>query len=160
MSDTVTAALIAGTVSVIVAMISFFVSAKANAASRRRLIREIRSGFYQNLWKERVESYAEAFKITGELSRRKAPQYINPREEISDLRNQIIHWSSGKPALLMSGDSIKALRELTEAMSRNPGHGDAYAEEQVDKIFKLRSDLRRQLRKDVLSIFHKQEDQR
>lgn len=152
MSDTVIAAVIAGTVSVIGAVIAIVGSWVTNVANRRRLLKEIEGSFSQFLYKERLESFAEAFAITGKIKREKSPQYFKSYEQLQEIGNQLLDWSSGKGGLLMSGSSIKAHQELCQKIMKQPAHGDNYSKEQAEIIWNLRNEFRRALRSDVLYL--------
>ncbi len=152
MSDKVVAAFVAAGISFVGIIVSLITTWLSNQASRRRLLREIEGEFSQFLYKERLECYTEAFEITGRLKRRKAPEYLNSFKEITSMAEKLFNWSSGKGGLLMSGRSITACRELYVALSKQPGHGSYYSQEQADKIWQLRGEFRRALRRDVLFL--------
>jgi len=152
MTDTLLAAVIAGSVSMIGVVVSLIATWVSNASSRKKLQEEIRGEFCQFLYRERLECYGQAFEAAGKIIQRKAPEYINAPEELKGIARFLWEWSSSKAGLLMSGPAFTTLRELLDALSKRPAHNDRYSQDQAEKIWRLRSDFRRELRKDVLHL--------
>lgn len=151
-NEKITAALIAGTISLFVATLSFLSNWLSNQASRQRLYQEIESDFFKFLYKERLEIFSEAFAITGKLRRQKAPQYFESYETLQEIAEELIVWSSGKGGLLMPGSAVHTSRSLIKALRKHPAHNGNYSKDQADKIWQLRTDFRRSLRDGIVHL--------
>lgn len=152
MNENIIAALVASTVSLFVAMLSLMGNWLSNRASRQRLYQEIKSDFAHFLYKERLESFSEAFKITGRIRRKKSPQYLESHELLNKIAEDLIEWSSGKGGLLMTSTAIGASRSLIDALRKSPAYRENYSREQMEKIWQLRSEFRKSLREGIIHL--------
>lgn len=149
MNDLLNPTFIAIGVSLLGVIFSFFGTWIANKNNRIKLFREIESEYSLYLFKERLESYGTAFKITGKIQRQKKPKFINNKDELSSIADELESWTSGKGGLLMSGSSLKTCRDLKNSLKMGPSNNDLFTQEQAEKIWNYKIKLRQLLRKDL-----------
>lgn len=152
MSDQLITAVIAGGVSLVVSLISYWAILKKIGHEKSSLEREINVKWIEKVYEERFRLYPQAFAITGLIQLRASPEFIIPREQIDRLRKELNIWA-GEAGLFVSRDTARAYMELRTALSKRPGSGDKYSQEQAQKIWTLRNQFRRSLRNDVEHVY-------
>jgi hypothetical protein len=96
---------------------------------------------------------SEGYRILGRLRRVKKPQYLPPPETLKTIKDEINKWVDQEAGLFLSRDALQAYWEFRHALSKNPGNGDQYTEEQANKIWLARNNFRLQLRKDIGNLY-------
>lgn len=116
--------------------------------------RKIKSGFTQELYRRRLETYSKLIRITQNTGKQ-----TQPLEAYKQCRDALIEWQTNTDGyLLLSRDSLPAFRALKEALKKNPGDGVKYSKVQIVKIWQCRNQLRRALRKDLRLYHNEKED--
>lgn len=156
-SEKLLTVLIAGGVSLVGGLISYFASDRTTkqtlASKERQFEQEIKIKFIEKLYELRLQCYPEAFANTGKIKRKKAPDFINSQEELREILNSLETWVEEEAGLFLSKDAIRAHRELREVLGKNPAFQNKYSKEQADKIWEARNEFRKWLRRDLRNIY-------
>lgn len=157
MDTKVIAALIAGVISVIGFLITFFATLYKINVERENIKKQLARDFTDKLYALRLEIYPEAFEITQEIGKKA----IFSDQEIIDISSEARHklkdWGSKKAALVLSERSLEAFYELKDLLSKNPGDGTKYTDIQIKNIWLARNKFRGSLRNDV-GLLYGEED--
>lgn len=152
-SDTVIAALVAGFVSLVVSVVGVFTIRYQLRHDKMKSESDQKHDYSQQLYEQRVRVYPIGYAITSRIMRRPKPDFL---QSVESLRNTGMHlnkWVQEEAGLFMSRDSLKAYWDLRNALSKKPGHGDAWTEEQANKLWNARTIFRRQLRNDIGNLY-------
>ncbi len=103
----------------------------------------------------RLEKYPDAFEITDKIQKRTGNQFN--KSEIELVKNELYLWKTGITRLIISNKAYGTLLELLDSLAKNTAHGEKYSQEQVNKIWNLRNEFRRGLRKDI-GILHTEDE--
>lgn len=142
------AALIAGSVSVIVSMIGFLVAKHKLRHEISLFTRQADVDLIKKLYELRLDLYGKAFDITDRIYRRSESDWFQ-ETDVRDWLNDLRDWKSGSVNLVISYGALNAFRELEQALATNPGHQSTYTTNQIKKVYSLRDTFRSSLRKDV-----------
>lgn len=119
LSDSANAALIAGVVSLVISVVSTYLTARY---ARQRFKSEVAEKYRQKLYELRLEAYPTAFAITGRVvfddALRSTPEELGA--VLRDLRN----WWVGPAAPLLSKHSVKAYYTLEDLLKTFSSSGD------------------------------------
>lgn len=156
MDARVETALIAGAVSLVVALISFLVARSKIRAELHTLKLQQKHAFIERLYEQRLNAYPEVFEITRDLGRKgnRTPEEVV--KTIKAAREKLEIWHSRKSGLFLSRKSLGAYYELLEALKKNPETKTGYSEEQLRKVSTKRNELRWALRDDI-GLLHDEE---
>ena len=147
MSSEITAALIAGIVSLIVSLFAGLITISQAKMERAKLERQLERQLTERLYGIRLEHYPRAFQITANLGKG------NSFEQIQEIRGQLKEWESAEVSMIISQRAKQAYYNLLEAIKKNPEKGTIYGDEQLSKIWRLRNLFRGELRQDLGFLF-------
>lgn len=141
LSEGVLTALIAGVVSLVISVVSTYLTARY---ARQRFKSEVDEKYRQKLYELRLQAYPTAFAITGRVvfdeTLRSTPA------ELADVLRDLRNWWVGPAAPLLSKHTVKAyyaLEELLKGFARSekpPAADDLYAANRAFRLA-LRQDL-------------------
>jgi hypothetical protein len=157
LSDTVITALIAGGISLLVSLITYFTTKQQIITEREKLERQLERKFTERLYDLRLQHYVKAFQITEGLSK-VAPNKEGLASGYQEIREQLKDWRAGEVAFIMSDKALKTYYELQRVLKKNPEMGDKYSEAQIQKIWRARNRFRGVLRADVGLLFKEEKD--
>lgn len=149
LSEKLMVALIAGGISLVASLVGVVVSLRQVKVSERKIKEEIQHKYLHKLYDKRIELYPEAFKISSKIKKKKKPDGINPPQEIKMILSDLDFWAEGEAGLFLSPKTIRAYWDLRDALSKNPGGGENYQEQQINNIWQARVNFRSALRRDI-----------
>ena len=158
MSDKILTAIIAASVSILVALISFFQNRKSLITQTKNIENQLNHGYANKLYDLRIEEYSSAFAITEKVKQHPTPNFINPPTEIKQILSELYKWKSGRASLIMSSNTINEFRKLRDALKKNPGNNDRYTEDQSNKILHRISRFRGSMRGDIGFLYELDEN--
>jgi hypothetical protein len=142
MSPNLTAALIAGGVSLATALITYF-------STKWKTQKDLEGAFASRLQQLRLDHYPKAFEITERLGKRGNWSMEDASTMWLNLIVELRIWKSGIPALIMSNQTLSAYYAINEAMKASFAKGSHFGEQQIDRIIISRDKFRKALRKDI-----------
>ena len=151
MNSAYTGALIAGVISLVVAVISYVANRKALASQARRHEQEMQRRLTEKLYGLRIDCYREAFEIT-EMLIGDVVFDAGTEDYLKDVHQKLTEWNRTKAGLIMSEGSIKSYYRLRDALAGKTRTGPL-DKTQIEKIWKAKNDFRRNLRKDVNLLY-------
>ncbi|MEZ9782357.1 hypothetical protein AB4292_17365 [Vibrio cyclitrophicus] len=154
-SEKLMTAIIAGGVSLFVALISFVTNVYQNKMAEKKLKTEIKNKFTEKLYEKRIELYPKAFLIVSKIQKRKAPELIISKDLQANVLTELNLWAENEAGLFLSKDVIKSYYSLRKELGNNPGDGEKYTKIQADKIWKARTNFRSALRSDIAFLHYK-----
>lgn len=157
MSTQIIIAIIASLTSLFISLITYFQTNLREKRQSEEFDRIQKRATTTKLLDLRLDSYPKAFEITEKI-RKTHGGNLNPIV-IKSVCDELNAWRSGIVRLIISSESQWCLFELRAALSKNPEKLNEYSTEQVDKIWNLRNDLRKSLRKDI-GILHEEDENR
>jgi len=153
MDPNILAAVIAGSVAfvkaLITAVISVLISRSSIRADIANLQLEQKRALTQKLYELRLSVYPEAFDITQDIGKRGERDDKEIKTLIKNARDNLITWHRKRAGLVLSEKSLISYYDLKECLSKQPAHRDAYTAEQLKKIWLARNAFRGCLREDV-----------
>ena len=155
LSDAILTALIAGGISIIVALITYFSTVKKVKMENKMLERQIQTKFLEKLYELRLKNYPKAFEITDIIGKKKgiSIQETELLNKYKELEQQLRIWKSGESSLILSERSLDAYYELITSFKSHPASGIKYNDEQLQRFYKARTKFRNELRKDIGLMF-------
>lgn len=152
------AALIAGGISLAVALLSVVATWRTVHSETRRLERELQRRLTERLIDRRLGIYPRAFEITERLR----GEHLNDRglsdDEATKLREELATWNRSDAALIMSRRTLKAFRALRDHLRRESRTEAAFSREERQKILQLKNEFRRAMRADVQLLYEEEGD--
>lgn len=153
-------AVIAASISLIVAFISFFANKNELKAEREKLERELQRSMTAKLYEARIEVYPEAIAITDGLRKSRmgsqgdglSQQYFN------DILTRLDVWHSEKAFLLLSWNAVQTLYRLRKVLREKPEMGGAYSQDQLMRIWNAKGAFRSALRSDIQLLYEEEGD--
>jgi len=154
-SEAVFTALIAGGVSIIVALVTYISTIKKVKAENVILEKQIQTKFLEKLYELRLKNYPKAFQLTDILGKKKG---ISIKENeiparYKEIEKELRTWKSGESSLILSERSLDAYNELINSFKAQFALGDKYNDEQLQRFYKARTKFRCELRKDIGLMF-------
>lgn len=156
MDPRVEAALIAGAISIVVALISYLVSGSKIQAELKAIKLQQRHSFNEKLLELRLVAYPEVFDITQNIGKRSQFSDDVIKSIIEESLKNLVAWQSKKSGLLLSKSSLEGYYVLKNALRKNPANNGSYTNEQLGKLWKARNKFRSCLRNDV-GLLHEDE---
>jgi hypothetical protein len=156
MPYTIITALIAGSISLIVSVITYVTTKRQMALEREKLERQLKRKFTERLYDLRLQHYAKAFEITENLGKGELTATAGLQSQHIAIRDQLKNWKSGEVNLIISDKALEEFYELLRALKKNPEKGTVYSNTQIDNLWRARNKLRGALRFDLGLLF--QED--
>jgi hypothetical protein len=142
MPDSITAAVIAGGVSLVTAFVTFFVTWLNTQ-------RQLKNKFQDRLHEVRLKEYPRAFDLTDCLGKRVTDDPSELPALYCQLGSQLREWKAGTAALVLSNDALNEYWEVVSALKGNPARGDRYSDQQIERIWNARCRFRDSLRIDI-----------
>lgn len=150
MNEKIVIAVFAGFVSLIVSIISAYISYRKINYDFKLKEKEISHIYIEKLYDMRLVSYEEAFNLTEDLGKRRGKSNEEVAIVIEDGLNNIVEWKKGTASLILSDDSLKAYYVLYDCLKVNPESEFNYSDKQIDKIWHARNSFRRKLRSEII----------
>jgi len=152
MNPTAQAALIAGFISLLVAIISFVANRKSLLSQTKRHEQEMQRRLTEKLYDLRLTCYREAFEITEMLVRDVVFKKTVTGEYVNQVYEKLTEWNRTKAGLIMSEESVKSYYRLRGALVSNTRSGPL-EKAQIQRLWKAKNNFRRSLRKDVNLLY-------
>jgi hypothetical protein len=152
MSDSMTSALIAASISLVVACLGLFATALQLRNARKKQELDIAHSFSERIYEQRLSRYPLGYAILSRLRKLGPPQHLPHPDQIRQIKDDLNHWAS-EASLFFSRDTLKAYWKLRKAIAKNPAHGADYSEQQARKVFDARNRLRQQMRRDMGNLY-------
>lgn len=157
----VLSAVIAASISLIVAFISFVANKNELKAEREKLERELQRNMTIKLYEARIEVYPEAIAITDGLRKSRmtsqgdglSQQYFN------EILAKLDAWHSEKAFLLLSWDAVQTLYRLRKVLRAKPDMSGSYSKEQLMQIWRAKGAFRSALRSDIQLLYNEESDE-
>jgi predicted RND superfamily exporter protein len=140
LSDSLTSAIVAGIVAIIVSSMVYFVTRKKKGAEKEK--------YEEKLYERRLEAYEHAFYITDDLSEEDLYKMTVTSGKLQDIRRSLNEWHH-KKSFILSEESLKAFYEMRDSLAVEPPNGSEFSPEQIDRIWKAKNQFRKSLRRDV-----------
>ena len=112
LNDKILTALIAGGVSLVVAIITYLSTIGKIRSERRNLEKQIKTKFTERLYELRLKKYPIVFEITDKLGKKKAFEEQIIPEKYKQIEKQLRDWKSGEVGLILSETSLEIYYEL------------------------------------------------
>jgi hypothetical protein len=148
MDEKLVAALIAGVVSLLVSLLTYWATERRIRHDRSSTARQIAQRFAEELLKHRLRLYPGAFVATTNLGKGSADDASLP-EKYRVALDELRKWKTGEVEVVISEEAEDRFHELVERLKRNPGRGSVYNKDQVGLIFQARQKFRGALRRDL-----------
>jgi len=157
MNPAILTAIIAATVSLIVAIISFITNRRSIQSEREKLEREMQRRLTEKLYDLRLESYPKAFEITDLLRGDLIFNKGMTRKDFLDIRDKLFDWQRTKAAFIMSESALRAFRNLLDKLNMKPESGTTFKESETKEIWRAKNQFRGSLRGDINLIYSEEE---
>lgn len=148
MEEKLVSALVAGAVSLLVSVLTYWATERRLRHDQSSAARQMAQRFAEELLKHRLRLYPGAFVATSTVGKGSADDDGLPekyRSALEDLRK----WKTGEVEVVISEEAEDKFHELVERLKRNPGRGSRYNKDQIDLIFQARQKFRGYLRRDI-----------
>jgi hypothetical protein len=156
MDPQITSALIALLVALVTSVSTVVVTNRARESDEKRQEKEHRRNLTERLLTLRLAAYPSIFSITQDLSRQQLFTTPPPTvETLTSFRYRIKDWERDQGAFLMTTNSLKRFRALSNAL--NLGENAEATEQRLQKIWEAKNALRGALKADLTLLF--EEDQ-
>lgn len=142
MKPEILAAIIAGIVSFVTAILSLMIA-------RIQTARALQGAFATKLQELRLHHYPKAFELTERLGKKLNDSDDTLPSIFNEIGKDLSKWKAGIPALIMSQSSIQGYYQIKEALKTKLAKGDRYSGEQIIKIRNARECFRSGLRADI-----------
>lgn len=142
-----TTAIVAAITSLIISLLSFYQALRTAKLQKEQFEKSQNRNLTSKLYDLRLEHYPRAFEITEQIKKSKGGN-LDPTL-IFGVLEELQQWKTGAVSMILSGNCMHAYHKFRDALARRPATGDKYSMEQIDKIWKLRSEFRRNLRFDI-----------
>lgn len=158
MNDLVLAAAISAVISIFVAFMTYISASNRIEAETQALEKELQRKLTDRLYDLRIKHYPEAFIITDKLGKQKGHAPEDLPALYKEIGSQLRKWKSGEPSFIMSEDALNRYYEVIEALKANLALGTKYNDQQLERIWQVRTAFRNQLREDVGLLFQEETD--
>lgn len=150
LDEKLVSALIAATVSLVVALLSAVASRRALAAERENLERQLQRRFTEKLYDLRLDHYPKIFEVTLKLRGQnlKKGSTALTRESTTALAESLDEWR-GKSGFILSEAALEQFYALRRALRRKPASDGIYSPEQLAEIWRARVGFHHALRADI-----------
>ncbi len=154
LNDKILTALIAGGVSLVVAIITYLSTIGKIRSERRNLEKQIKTKFTERLYELRLKNYPIVFEITDKLGKKKAFDAEIISEKYKQIEKQLRDWKSGEVGLILSETSLEIYYELLKAFKAKMALGNKYNDEQLQRFYNIRTEFRNSLRQDIGLLYN------
>lgn len=142
MSPNLSAALVAGCVSLITAIVTYL-------STKWKTEKDLEGAFASRLQQLRLEHYPKAFELTEKLGKRGVNSIEVASKMWLDIVSDLRSWKAGIPSLIMSREAMEAYYLINEAMKAPFAKGSHFGDQQISRISDARDLFRNALRKDI-----------
>jgi hypothetical protein len=147
--------IIAAIVSLVVILISAYVSRLTIMAARTTLEKQQLGSMTAKLYDVRIEEYPKGMEITEALRRTQlAGDVTLCADYLNNIVSQLDKWYSSKAGFVLSRHSAQCFSELHKAIRVKAETNGMYSPEQIDRMVNARRDFRMALRADILLLFN------
>jgi len=147
-------AIIAAITSLVVSLLTLFQSLRNQQMQRDQFEKGQKRNLTSRLYDLRLQHYPRGFEITEWIQKTKG-ENLDP-EILMKVVKELSSWKSGIVSLIISGDALWIYHDFRDALTKNPGEAQKYSKEQVAKIWRLRTEFRRSLRRDI-GLLHRED---
>ena len=153
MEPKITSALIAGGVSLIVSLVTYYATKSKIKSERAKLERELERKLTEKLYDRRMNAYPKAFSITNDLLGYIIDDDTFSRTDTDKIYKELSDWISSDASFILSKNSLNSFYDLRESLLVNPTNGDSYSKKQKKNMWKCKNKFRSALRNDVKLLF-------
>lgn len=147
--------IITAIVSLVVILISAYVSWRTIMAARQTLEKQQLGNMTAKLYDVRIESYPKGMEITEALRKTQlAGDVTLSVEYLNNIESQLDLWYSSKAGFVLSRHAAQCFAELHKAIREKPASNGTYSPEQIDRMVRARREFRMALRADILLLFN------
>jgi len=147
--------IITATVSLVVILISAYVSRLTINSARQTLEKQQLGSMTAKLYDVRIEAYPKGMEITEALRKTQlAGDVTLTIDYLNDIVSQLDLWYSSKAGFVLSRNSAQCFSELHKAIREKPESNGMYLPEQIDRMVRARREFRMALRADILLLFN------
>ena len=149
------APIISAVASLVVILISIFVSRNTFRAARETLEKQQMGSMTAKLYDVRIELYPKGMEITEALRKSQLAGDVNLSEDyLNKIVAQLDLWYSSKAGFVLSRHSAQCFSALHKTIREKPATIGKYLPEQIDRMVKARREFRMALRADILLLFN------
>ncbi len=149
------APIISAIASLVVILISVFVSRNTIMAARQTLEKQQLGSMTAKLYDIRIESYPKGMEITEALRKTQlAGDVTLSVDYLNKIVSQLDLWYSSKAGFVLSRHSAQCFSALHKAVREKPDTNGVYLPEQIDRMVRARREFRMALRADILLLFN------
>ena len=147
--------IITAIVSLVVIVISAYVSRLTIMAARQTLEKQQLGSMTAKLYDVRIESYPKGMEITEALRKTQlAGDVTLSVDYLNNIVSQLDLWYSSKAGFVLSRHSAQCFSALHKAIREKPDSNGVYSPEQIDRMVSARREFRMALRADILLLFN------
>jgi hypothetical protein len=158
MSDpVVVSAIIASSISLLIALIVYVTSVYTVKKEGARLERELQRKFTEKLYDKRLDAYPEAFVITDQTSGENLFRAQVTCHDLLMVRSRLVQWYRDK-GFVMSDTSIMAFYDLRKALDTDMIEGSVPDQQKLKDIFAAKNHFRASLRQDVNLLYSEERE--
>jgi hypothetical protein len=161
LSPNIISAVVAGIVALLVSIITYIATMKSLKAKREDLNKQLDRGFTTQLYNLRLKHYPKAIEAIEKINIKNIAdgmKQINTFSEIRGIYKELGEWRKGEVTLILSERSLKAFRNLRDALCKRPEKGEEYGLEQINKILHMRNAFSEMLRSDLGFLFSEEDE--
>ena len=153
LNDKILSALIAGVISLTVAVIAFITNRFTLRSAQKRFDSQLQRNMTEKIYDMRLEHYPTAMKITDALRRSRLSSKKVTKDYLRDVLNDIDKWHSTKAGFILSKNSLSQLYKLRDVLRHDPDKDGSYSDEIIDKIWRTKGAFRSALANDIKFLF-------
>lgn len=154
-NDKVVTTLIAGGVSSVGFVLTYFAAKRKSQQVLKLSDRELSNKYVEKLYELRIKHYGRAFEITDLLGK----QFENSKTEVllhhESCLQSLRDWKKGEVNLVISEEALMAYYKILKALQELPDSGGEFSKKQLESIWECRNLFRKSLRQD-LGLLHSQ----
>lgn len=148
-------ALIAAFISICGVFVSYIVNNKQLRQQEANILKQLQRPMTEKLYELRLKIYPKAFEITEKIKPERKPKFINTKEEVHEIYQELILWKNGEASIVLSNQSLYLFGELCKKLHKIPSpKSEYYSSVQAENILKAKADFRKSLRKDMNFLYN------
>lgn len=160
MSVEVIAALISGSVALVVSILSSLVTSSIARKRLRheteRLERELQRNKTDKLYELRLSCYPNAFKLTEPLLGTKLFSIGIDKETVRKVLNDLNEWKANEATFIMSKASHKSFYHIRRTLMNMIEMDGSYTNDVIRQLFEAKNSFRKNLQNDVGLLFEEE----
>jgi hypothetical protein len=150
---TVIAALVAGIVSVVIGVLTFYATTRGFENQRKMQERSQEHALSLKLMDLRLTAYPEAFEISDELSGDILFAPDLTQRQLDSVLDKLATWNKKRAGFILSTESIRAWYGIRSTLKLKPGTDGLYSEDTRRKIWEAKNKFRGVLRDDLALLY-------